>query len=93
MIMEAGASGPGASGILALMIAPQTMAKLFSLLFTHWMGFIYIILFFIALYFIIMVFFPSSCYLSYGFNDYWFDYSHGANFCMFLAVWIYQVVV
>lgn len=60
MVIEAGATGPGSSGILALMIAPQTMAKLFSLLFVHWGGFIYIILFFFALYFIVMVYFEAT---------------------------------
>lgn len=60
MIMAAGASGPGASGILAMMIAPQTMAKLFSLLFVDWRGFIYIILFLLALFFVIKVFFDAA---------------------------------
>lgn len=60
MIMSAGASGPGASGILAMMIAPQTMAKLFALLFVDWRGFIYIILFFLALFFVLKVFFDAA---------------------------------
>ena len=65
IIQTAGASGPGSPSILALMIAPQTMAKLFSLLFVDWKGFIYIILFFIALYFILMIFFQAAViYLS-----------------------------
>ena len=55
LIMEAGATGPGSISILGLMIAPQTMSKLFSLLFTDWLGFIYIILFLIALYFVLMI--------------------------------------
>ena len=42
------------------MIAPQTISKLLSLLFVDWMGFIYIILFFIALYFILMIFFQAA---------------------------------
>lgn len=55
LIMQAGATGPGSASILGLMIAPQTMAKLFSLLFVDWFGIIYIILFLIALYFILMM--------------------------------------
>ena len=42
------------------MIAPQTISKLLALLFVDWMGFIYIILFFIALYFILMIFFQAA---------------------------------
>lgn len=60
IITEAGASGPGASGILGMMIAPQTMAKLFALLFMDWKGFIYIFLFFFALYFVLKVFFHAA---------------------------------
>ena len=60
MIMEAGATGPGSPGILAMMIAPQTLSKLFSLLFVDWLGFIYIILFMAALYFVIMIFFQAA---------------------------------
>ena len=60
MITEAGATGPGAPGILSMMMAPQTTAKLLSLLFVDWMGFIYIILFFLALYFIVLVYFDAS---------------------------------
>ncbi len=53
IIQEAGATGPGASSsIISLMIAPQTMAKLWALLFVDWRGFIYIILFLIALAFL-----------------------------------------
>lgn len=60
MIMSAGATGPGSSSIMALMLAPQTISKLLSLLFVDWAGFIYIILFFIALAFIMMVFFQAA---------------------------------
>ncbi|MBN8512589.1 MAG: type IV secretion system protein [Rickettsiales bacterium] len=60
IIVEAGATGPGSPGILALMIAPQTISKLLSLLFVDWLGFIYIILFFIALYFVLMIFFNAA---------------------------------
>ena len=65
IIMEAGASGPGAPGILAMMIAPQTFCKLLSLLFTDWIGFIYIILFFVAICLVFIIFFHSAViYLS-----------------------------
>lgn len=65
MLMEAGATGPGAPGILAMMIAPQTLSKLFSLLFVDWLGWLYIILFIVALYFVVMVFFNATViYLS-----------------------------
>ncbi len=60
MIENAANSGPGPSSIINLMIAPQTMAKLFSLLFLEWRGFIYIILFFIALYFAFMMMFEAT---------------------------------
>jgi type IV secretion system protein VirB6 len=60
MIIEAGATGPGSASIMGMMIAPQTLSKLFSLLFIDWMGFIYIILFFFALYFVIIIFFDAA---------------------------------
>ncbi len=60
MITEAGATGPGSPGILGMMLAPQTLSKLFSLLFVDWRGFIYIILFFFALYFLIIIFFDAA---------------------------------
>ena len=60
IITEAGATGPGSPGILGMMLAPQTLSKLFSLLFVDWMGFIYIILFFFALYFLIIIFFDAA---------------------------------
>jgi type IV secretion system protein VirB6 len=65
IIVEAGATGPGSPGILALMIAPQTLSKLFSLLFMSWLGWLYILLFGAALYFIVMIFFNAAViYLS-----------------------------
>jgi type IV secretion system protein VirB6 len=60
IIKETGNSGPGSSSIIGLMIAPQTMAKLFSLLFSDKLGFIYILLFLIALYFIFMLVFKAT---------------------------------
>ena len=43
-----------------MMLAPQTLSKLFSLLFVDWMGFIYILLFFFALYFVVIIFFDAA---------------------------------
>ncbi|MDD9334499.1 MAG: type IV secretion system protein [Rickettsiaceae bacterium] len=60
IIKETSATGPGSWSIIGLMIAPQTMAKLFSLLFVDPLGFIYIILFLIALYFIFMMVFKAT---------------------------------
>jgi len=60
VINESATTGSGASTIIGLMIAPQTMAKLFSLLLTDSLGFIYIILFLIALYFIFMMVFQAT---------------------------------
>ena len=60
IITEAGSSGPGASGILSLMIAPQTIAKISSLLFVQWDGFLYILVFFIALLFVMFVFLKAT---------------------------------
>jgi len=65
MIQSAGASGPGASSILAFMLSKQVMAKLFSLLFVEWQGFVYILMFLIALCFVIVVFLQATViYLS-----------------------------
>lgn len=60
VINESANTGSGASTIIGLMIAPQTMAKLFSLLITSPLGFIYILLFLIALYFIFMMVFKAT---------------------------------
>jgi type IV secretion system protein VirB6 len=60
IITEAGAGGPGESGILGLMIAPQTIYKVLSLLFVDKLGFIYIVLFIIALCFVIVVYFQAA---------------------------------
>ncbi|MGI4776380.1 MAG: type IV secretion system protein, partial [Janthinobacterium lividum] len=60
MINQAGQASSGSSSIIALMIAPQTIAKLFSLLFVDWLGFVYIILFLVALYFLFMMIFEAT---------------------------------
>lgn len=41
--------------IIEMMISMETIAKLFSLLFTEWTGFIYIALFFVLLYYLIII--------------------------------------
>jgi type IV secretion system protein VirB6 len=60
IVKQSSTSGSGSTSIINLMIAPQTMSKLFSLLFTDWLGFIYILLFMIALYFIFMMIFKAT---------------------------------
>ncbi|WP_342226349.1 type IV secretion system protein [Rickettsia endosymbiont of Urophora cardui] len=46
--------------LLSLLISPQTLSKLFSLLFVDPLGFIYIILYLIALYFIFLLIFKAT---------------------------------
>ena len=60
IINEAAATGPGSQSLLGLLIAPQTLSKLFALLFVDWLGFIYIILYLIALYFIFLLIFKAT---------------------------------
>jgi type IV secretion system protein VirB6 len=60
MVQNAGAIGPGSSSLLGLMIATQTQAKLWSILFTKWSGFIYIILFLIVLIMILAMTFEAA---------------------------------
>lgn len=60
LITDAGAGGPGESGILGLMLAPQTIYKVLSLLFVDKLGFIYIVLFVIALCFVVVVYFQAT---------------------------------
>jgi type IV secretion system protein VirB6 len=60
IIKEAAASGPGSQSLIGLLIAPQTLSKLFSLLFVDPLGFIYILLYLIALYFIFMLVFKAT---------------------------------
>ena len=60
IINEASASGPGSQSLLGLLIAPQTLSKLFSLLFVDPLGFVYIILYLIALYFIFLLIFKAT---------------------------------
>ena len=60
IINEASATGPGSQSLLGLLISPQTLSKLFSLLFVDWLGFIYIILYLIALYFIFFLIFKAT---------------------------------
>ncbi|MFY9589821.1 type IV secretion system protein [Rickettsia endosymbiont of Halotydeus destructor] len=60
IIKAASATGPGSQSLIGLLIAPQTLSKLFSLLFVDPLGFIYIILYLIALYFIFMLVFKAT---------------------------------
>lgn len=60
IINEASATGPGSQSLLGLLIAPQTLSKLFSLLFVDPLGFIYIILYLVALYFIFLLIFKAT---------------------------------
>ncbi|HJD59902.1 MAG TPA: type IV secretion system protein, partial [Rickettsia endosymbiont of Omalisus fontisbellaquei] len=60
IVNEASATGPGSQSLLGLLISPQTLSKLFSLLFVDWLGFIYIILYMIALYFIFFLIFKAT---------------------------------
>lgn len=60
IINEASATGPGSQSLLGLLISPQTLSKLFSLLFVDPLGFIYIILYLIALYFIFLLIFKAT---------------------------------
>lgn len=65
MIQGAGANGPGSPSILGLLIAPETISKVTALLFMDLRGFIYIILYIIAVYFIVMtVLYASVLYLT-----------------------------
>lgn len=59
-IQSAAASGPGSSSVLALMMAPETLIKLVSLLFTTWIGIFYIILYLLIFVFLWSVMFKAS---------------------------------
>ncbi|MCF8462995.1 MAG: type IV secretion system protein, partial [Rickettsiaceae bacterium] len=59
LIQKAGNTGPGSNNIITLMLAPQTLIKLFSLLFVSWDGFIYIILYFICFCFLFVTIFKA----------------------------------
>jgi type IV secretion system protein VirB6 len=60
ILKDAANSGPGDSSILTFLTTPQIMAKLASLLFSTWQGFIYIIIYLIMLIFITMVMFNAT---------------------------------
>ncbi len=60
IIQAAGATGPGSASILGLLIAPQTIAKLLSLLLVDWRGIFYLILFIIALYIVLTMLFKAA---------------------------------
>ncbi|MES2214708.1 MAG: type IV secretion system protein [Pseudomonadota bacterium] len=52
-IRVASAVGPAAGGALSLLVAPQLISKLLALLFTSWHGFLYILLYVVALIFFV----------------------------------------
>lgn len=59
-IQSAATSGPGSSSVLALMMAPETLVKLASLLFTTWIGIFYIILYLLIFIFLWSVIFKAA---------------------------------
>lgn len=48
IIQTSAATGPGSSSVIALMLAPQTIAKLSALLFTSWLAWLYIALYLVV---------------------------------------------
>jgi type IV secretion system protein VirB6 len=60
ILTDAADSGPGDSSILTFLTSPQIMAKLASLLFSTWQGFIYITIYFIMLIFMTKVLFDAT---------------------------------
>ena len=60
IVVHAGAVGSGGNSLIGLMMAPETFKKLFSLLFIDWLGWIYIILYFLLLYFVFLVLFKAT---------------------------------
>ncbi|HJK87596.1 MAG TPA: type IV secretion system protein, partial [Candidatus Megaira endosymbiont of Hartmannula sinica] len=60
LLQRSTATGPGPTSIIALMLSSNTLAKLFSLLFIDFTGFIYIGLFLYILYFIITILFEFT---------------------------------
>ncbi|MCP5369327.1 MAG: type IV secretion system protein [Rickettsiaceae bacterium] len=60
IIFDIGATGPGAASIIGLLIAPQTLYKLLALLFTDWLGIVYIIVFLIIITVLLLIFFQAT---------------------------------
>lgn len=60
ILYDAANTGPGDSSILTFLTTPQIMAKLASLLFATWFGWLYIIIYFIMLVFLSIVFFNAT---------------------------------
>lgn len=60
IIFDIGATGPGAASIIGLLIAPQTLYKLLALLFTDWLGIVYIIIFLIIITVLLFIFFQAT---------------------------------
>lgn len=65
ILYDAAKTGPGDSSILTFLTSPQIMAKLASLLFSTWQGWIYITLYIVMLIFLTLVLFNATIlYLS-----------------------------
>lgn len=60
ILKQSTSNGPGAADITSLMIAPQTFKKLMSLLFVHWGGIIYVIIYLLLLVYILIIGFKST---------------------------------
>lgn len=60
IIYEVGNTGPGSSGIIGLFFAPQTLYKMLSLLFTDWLGIVYIIIFMIVMFVLLLILFQAT---------------------------------
>lgn len=60
MYSSAAGAGPGDSTLLAFLTSPQIMAKLAAMLFVNWMGFFFIICYFLMLIFLTFVMFNAT---------------------------------
>lgn len=60
ILYDAANTGPGDSSIITFLTTPQIMAKLASLLFSTWTGWLYIIMYFKMLVFLTVVFFNAT---------------------------------
>ena len=60
IVVHAGSSGSGGDTLISIMLAPETFKKLSSVLFVNWLGWLYIILYFLLLCFVFLVFFKAT---------------------------------
>jgi type IV secretion system protein VirB6 len=60
ILETASSTGPGGQTIVSLMLSSEVFKKLFSLLFTDWLGWLFIILYFALLLFILLVYFQAT---------------------------------